>query len=183
MSLSKFPEKARRIASVAIAASLALLATACTSGKSAAPLVCPIATIAPGLNVIPQFGPGAGREPSDVRVSGILTSIKNQCDQTDKGIAIHAVIGLLARRVSPEIKVAQLPYFVAVADTQQHILQKQGFILNVRFLGDEAYHNSSDDITIDLPLKTVSAGGEYVVLTGFQLSNSQLDFVRSHRQQ
>lgn len=183
MSLSKFPEKARRAASVAIVAALALLTAACTSSQSAAPLVCPTAAIAPGLNVIPQFGPGGGREPSDVRVSGILTSIKNQCDRTDKGIAIHAIIGLLARRVSTDVKVAQLPYFVAVADTQQHILQKRRFILNVRFQGDEAYHNSSDDITIYLPLKTVSAGGDYIVLTGFQLSKSQLDFVRSHRQQ
>ena len=183
MSGSNLLEKARRAAPVALAAALALLASGCTSSKPAAPLVCPIATIAPGLNVIPQFGPGAGREPSDVRVSGILTSIKNQCDRTDKGIAIHAIVGILARRVSTGIKTAQLPYFVAVADTQQHILQKQGFILNVRFQRDEAYHNSADDITIYLPLKTVSAGGEYVVLTGFQLSKSQLDFVRSHRQQ
>ena len=59
MSLSKFPEKARRAAPVALAAALALLASGCTSSKPAAPLVCPIATIAPGLNVIPQFGPGA----------------------------------------------------------------------------------------------------------------------------
>jgi hypothetical protein len=183
MSLPKLPWKARRF----IAASLGLAAAAtlagCSSHGGGPQLVCPIAEITPGLGMIPQFGPGAGHKPSDVQVSGIITSIKPDCSRAENGITIKAAVAIMARRAYQEVKTTQLPYFIAVADSRQHILAKQAFTLNVEFIANESYHSYTENITVHLPLSSVAAGGDYIVLAGFQLTKDQLDFMRTNKPQ
>lgn len=180
MSLSHGSRMAGRIAAAAI---LAAAATACSSGGNQPTLVCPVAAIAPELNIIPQFAPGSGHTPADVQASGTITSFKRTCSRAQNGITIHAEVGILARRVSLAITQTTLPYFIAVADSHQHILAKEEFNLDASFVGGDSYRTFSSDFTIRLPLHSVTAGGDYVVLVGFQLTPAERDFLRTHTPQ
>jgi hypothetical protein len=180
MSLAKLLRKARRVAAGGAALAAAALAAACSSGGKEANLVCPPSAIAPELNMIPQFGAGAGTNAADVQASGVITSVKTTCERAEGGITIHTAVAITARRAFMQVKETNLPYFIAVADARQHILTKQQFNDTVKFVGVEPYRSVDDEFTVRLPVNSPAAGGDYVVLVGFQLTPEQRDFMRSH---
>ncbi|HXP31664.1 MAG TPA: hypothetical protein VN832_11275 [Stellaceae bacterium] len=183
MSLAKLLRKAGRVAAGGAALAAAALAAACSSGGKGANLVCPPAAIAPELNMIPQFGAGAGQGVADVQASGIITSVKTACERAEGGITIHTSVGITARRAYLQVKETRLPYFIAVADARQHILTKQPFNDTVQFVGGEPYRSVNEEFTVRLPVNSPAAGGDYVVLVGFQLTPDQREFMRRHTPQ
>jgi hypothetical protein len=180
MSRANVERRARRVAAGGAALVLAAFASACSSGSKEANLVCPASAIAPELNMIPQFGPGTGTSPADVQASGIITSVKTTCERAEKGITIHTSVGITARRAYLQVKQTTLPFFIAVADARQHILAKQQFTDTVQFVGSEPYREATDAFTVYLPVNSPGAGGDYVVLVGFQLTPEQRAFLRTH---
>lgn len=162
---------------------LAVLAitTSCSSSsqQAAVPVVCPVVMTAPGADSIAQFAPGGGRQVTDVRIGAKITSAKGTCRREEHGVAVDADIGISVTRAGNEYKQTMLPYFVAVTDYQRHILAENYFQLRVDFAPGELTRPYDEKITAHLPLKTPAAGGQYIVVVGFQLTADKLEFNRS----
>ena len=53
----------------------------------------------------------------------------------------------------------------------------------MQFVGGEPYRSVNEEFTVRLPVNSPAAGGDYVVLVGFQLTPDQREFMRSHAPQ
>jgi hypothetical protein len=163
----------RRIAfSVLVACGLALAGC----GGSQEIMTCPNATIAPELDVQPQFAAGAPLDPANVISAGKLLSVNRGCEREKGGIAVNLTIVFSAARARPNIQQTQISYFVAVVDSSNTILNEGHFTLPVSFTQD--FRTLTEKITVHLPLAHISNGDSYGAVVGFQLTPEQLDFNR-----
>jgi hypothetical protein len=163
---------------VALPLALPFLLAACFGKTSAEDLACPDIAPAQGLENIAIFGAGPDRSAQNVRVLGKIAGTARRCETEKGGILVNAVITFTAGRTSPQVKHADFPYFVAVVDINQKILNEQRFTVPVDFVGSD-FRSVQEKISVHLPLQRVSAGRNFAVLVGFQLSPEQIQFNRS----
>ena len=168
------PKRALAVAALLLALPLA----GCFGKTSAEQLQCPDAQSAPGLENIAIFGPGAERTMQNVQIAGKIVAVNRACDQEKGGIQINAVISFSAGRASSQVRRVEFPYFVAVVDLNQTILNEQRFTVPLAFSGSD-FATAQEKITIHLPVQRPSAGRNFAVLVGFQLTDEQRDFNRS----
>lgn len=167
------------VVSVAGGLLAALLAGCSSSGVSK--LVCPMAMVAPDLGSYAAFGPGPGRNLSDILVGAKFEGVSNTCHRDDGGIGIETKIILNAVRSSPDLHQSSVPFFVALVDAQRNIVAKKTFDLVVEFVPRQSFRKYQESITEHLPLSDTALGGNYAVVIGFQLTPDQLHYNRTHR--
>jgi hypothetical protein len=158
-------------------AALALPLAGCFGKTSAENMTCPAASPVPDLQNIAIFGPGADRTVQNVRVAGKIIAASQECDEEKGGILVKTVITFTAGRTSPQVPDAKFPYFVAVVDLNQTILNEQRFTVPIKFTGSN-FATAEEKISVHLPLQRVSAGRNFAVIVGFLLSPEQRDFNR-----
>lgn len=170
----------RRLAAVA-AMALPLLLAGCFGATSAESLTCPSAAPTPGLDVAPLFS-GPGRTRDDVAAAARILAVKNTCREENGGVRVDVTIAFSIVRGSPQVQNSQFTYFVAVVDGASNILNKQRFGLAAHFAGNENFLATTENITVHLPVKRVSAGEDYGVVAGFQLTPDQIQFNNAQQQ-
>jgi hypothetical protein len=172
----------QRLGCAAALATVALTA-GCGTSKELAAMTCPKVLPAPDADTVALFPPSGAHDARDVQVAARIMDASGTCQREAHGIAVLLEIKAHADRANPGIKDADLPYFVALIDAQQHVLTQVGYNLHVEFLPGETYRNTpAERLTVHLPLKTTAAGAEYSIVVGFQLSPDQLAFNRSQHQ-
>lgn len=169
-----------KIAALAALGATALTVAACSgSSKTEAELGCPKVMSPPETQIIALFGPN-GHDARDVMVGGRIRNISSKCVPEKVGIAVQTQIDFEAQRTNPSITDATLPYFVALLDPDTHVLDEQGYKLDIKFLPGESYRRSfPEKITVHLPLKNKAGGSAYTVVVGFQLTPDQIAFNRA----
>jgi hypothetical protein len=173
-----------RVWSAAALAAAAVLALAgCSSKSTRAGLTCPPVQGAPGADTIVFFGPG-GHEAKDVTAGARFFKLDATCAREKVGVAVNATITFYVQRETALTKGVQLPYFVALVDPSQHLLNEEAFQTKIAFTGADAYTESSPErITVHIPVKNDSEASAFTVVVGFQLTADQLAFNRSTRPQ
>lgn len=180
----KRPESAKRlkrrlawVAAVVLPAALA----GCFGSTSAETMTCPGTTVTPGLEVAPVFF-GSGRTRDDVAAAARMIAVKDTCKEEKGGIRVDVAVTFSVVRGSPKVQNPQFTYLVAVVNSGSNILNEQRFGLAAHFAGNESFIATTDNITVHLPVKRVSAGANYGIVAGFQLTPDQIQFNNAQQQ-
>jgi hypothetical protein len=149
---------------------------ACSSYKTG--YTCPSATTVPDLQTLANVIPNG--DATKVESAGRIASVESSCDKEDAGVVTRLSIDFTALRTTPRVEHLDLPYFVAIADSNGVILGKQEFRVDVAFPKDAPTARATENITAHLPLKNAELGNVYTVIVGFQLTKNELAFNRAH---
>jgi hypothetical protein len=149
---------------------------ACSTYKTG--YTCPSATTVPDLQTLANLVPNS--EEPKVESAGRIASVQSSCDKDKVGVATQLSIEFAALRTTPRVEHLDLPYFVAIADSNGTILGKQEFRVDVPFPKDAPTARATENITAHLPLKNAELGNVYTVIVGFQLTKNELAFNRAH---
>lgn len=175
-------------ASLRVTAVLGLAAMAlvgCSNfGNRQGTYTCPQAQTVPDLQSLVQLPPGStGQSNSAIISAGRVNTVTTTCDREgDSGVISTVVIEFTGLRTSPAVPHLDLPYFIAVADSDGNILGKQQFTVGMDFKPDTPVAKSTDSVNVHLPLKSAQLGNVYTLVIGFQLNPAQLAYNRAHLQ-
>jgi hypothetical protein len=158
----------------------ALLLSGCGMfGSREPPRPCPAAGILPDASSLTLFRDGAGRDLSDVVVTGQLVNVDMQCRYDRTGMTADLRVLVSATRGQADTtRVHDIEYFVAIADPQRNILSKERFVIRFEFR-DQPRINRIDELEPRIPLSDLNQGPGYAILVGFQLTPEQLEYNRT----
>jgi hypothetical protein len=128
--------------------------------------ICPQVAIVRELQSIEDYGREAAA-PEQLVASAHLRKIDGDCAYVKGGIDVKFELGALAER-GPRLggKHTEFPYFIAVVNPEQTILNKDTANVSFTFSGDKHTPRAKDKR---------KDGPDYQVLIGFQLTQEQLD--------
>jgi hypothetical protein len=163
-----------RIAS--IAASLALVLSACGSSDSEPPAApCPTVLLLKGAERTADYRPGPSPRPADLRYLAVLTDLVSICRYEESGVDVALRFNLFAEK-GPAYGGGplQLTYFIASLGPDQQILSKPLLDAAIDFPEGQQRAGSSQEMTVHMPGVTPAAGQEYSVFLGFQLDDAEM---------
>jgi hypothetical protein len=143
-------------------------------------LICPQVAIIHELELAKDYGnekPAADQLVAAAR----MKKIEGTCSYQEEGIDIEFTLHLAALK-GPRLGTARMafPYFVALVDPDQTILDKNQMSVEFKFGDDKtADQDVPLHVFIPLPKDKKETGPGYRVLTGFQLTQEQLSDVRA----
>ncbi|HUY68470.1 MAG TPA: hypothetical protein VMV79_04135 [Alphaproteobacteria bacterium] len=144
--------------------------------------ICPKVAVIHELQIVRDYG-REKPDPSQLVAAARIMGVTGSCAYEDKGIDVTFTADMVAGR-GPRLggDSAEFPFFVAVVDPTQDILNKDQMTATFRFEDGKkrAPHQESLHVFIPLAKKDDASGPDYQVLIGFQLSEEQLKEVRKH---
>jgi hypothetical protein len=192
-----------RLVHVAILLAFALSLSACGSDKSAekpdtekavatttpkpevstASPICPQVAIIRELESIQDFG-GEKPSPAEFVASAKMVGIDGDCAYTKDGIDVKFELNFVAQR-GPRLGGLHIdfPYFIAVVDPEQNILNKERMVMPFGFSSENRRTQDNVTLHVFIPLDKAqqALGPNYQILTGFQLTKEQVDMGREER--
>lgn len=141
--------------------------------------ICPDVAILANTSVIPVFDPNKGADPANVVYTMKMTGISTRCDYSKRGHS--ADVNLRAKITATRAPGGdgahyKVPYYLAVT-TDGKVIDKQVRWFEFDFPKSAA--SVTAEIEVDsLPIKMApqKRSFEYHVLTGFQLTQTQIDY-------
>lgn len=140
--------------------------------------------------MLTKFAAGTGRDLTDVDHEIRVVDIRYGCQYTeddDKNPVLAVAVAPVFeadRGPANTNRQARFTYFVAIADPQRTILNKQAFDLQVDFPGNRSRVTVSPDdppVTVDIPPVPGRSGPDYHVFVGLQLTPDELEYNRRRR--
>jgi hypothetical protein len=157
-----------------IAAAATLLLAGCSIFTKKAELPpCPRVLLVPGFEEATVWRAGAGRDLTDARYRLQIVDAQGTCKFDKDSLSVDLTVRILAERgpAAGAEGPADLDYFVALADPQQTILNKELFRIRVDLPPGQTRGGFPDEIQMPrIPLPRREAAPEYSILLGFQLS-------------
>jgi hypothetical protein len=162
------------------AVAFALATAACSS--SGRQVACPHVAIVPELRSIAKFGPGPGRQDSDVTYGAVMQTVDVSCEMNKKkgGLVVSNKLGITALRARTDIKKAQLTYFEAVVNRNQQILTERDFVVDLEWSTTQQRLADTEELETLVPLAQDASGADYVILFGFRVTPEELQYNREH---
>lgn len=141
--------------------------------------VCPDANVLANTSVLPVFDPAKGADPSNVVYTVRMTGVKTRCDYTKRTGKIDNFVRVRYTATRPpggEAAHYKVPYYVAVTSGGE-IVDKKNFWLEFDFPKSEATVQGEILVDeIDFVAARDKRSFEYHLLTGFQLTQSQIEY-------
>lgn len=140
--------------------------------------------------MLTRFAAGPGTDLTDVDYEIRIVDLQYGCqyveDENNNPILAVAVAPVFEANRGPANgdRQARFTYFVAIADPQDTILNKQVFDLQVTFPGNRSrvmVSPADPPVTIDIPPVAGRSGPDYHVFVGLQLSPNELEYNRRRR--
>ncbi|HEU0118216.1 MAG TPA: hypothetical protein VFR09_06235 [Alphaproteobacteria bacterium] len=145
--------------------------------------ICPQVAIIRDIDQVQDYGTEKP-DPSELVGQSKMLKVNGDCGYQDNGIDIKFDLDFISVK-GPRLGGlrATFPYFVAVVDPQQNILNKERMTLQVGYSSDSKVQTQTESLHIFIPLSKAdrAAGPNYQVLMGFQLTQEQLDAVIQKR--
>jgi hypothetical protein len=162
----------------------ALLLGGCTSDTDKG--LCPAAAILAPTAAITVFRDNAPSDPSGELFSAWMTNVKARCDydKDERSTDSRLTIVFRAKRSSNgQAASYRVPYFVTVTHGGDKIMTKKIFLAQLTFEAGEAEVSFEQDVdSTVIKLDRGTNAGDYQILTGFQLTQKQLEYNKqNHR--
>lgn len=141
---------------------------------------CPAAGVLQGAGNIPIFAGEAAKE--HLRVRGTVGAFRGACRERAPGtVEFMLKIDFLVNKtpLAGQLKGLKLPYFIAVLDKDENVLQKERFWTKVDF-DNKTSAKTTGEHTVRFPLSSGGTPGDYKVVFGYELTKEQLDFNRGN---
>lgn len=148
---------------------------------------CPPIQVVPELGALTEFSPMA--QPSDKElVSKVeIADISATCNGISKGnlnvdiaMVLDGKAGPRARLTPDERPTFAYPYFVALTTTDGQILAKEIHAASMNYAKDQNAQSLTEKRAHTFPIADSAKSGTYRILVGFQLTDEQLAYNRTH---
>jgi len=176
--MSPSPKTPRRTF-FAVALLCALFLTGCAGSKTEE-LPCPDTGLILAASKLTSFNAATARE-EDMLVDATLGNYRGACRMRQDNLEFMLEVDIAARRgdAGKDLKRAKFPYFIAILDPAENVLQRQGFSTTVSF------DNNGSGVTTEkhilrLSLEDKKTVRQHKVVIGFELTPEQLAYNRRH---
>lgn len=170
----------RRAVPIAVMLALSGGLAGCGPGPNQFAPACPGAALLPQAATLSRYRPspqGGGHDLTDLILQARITSVDGECEPGDDSHSLNATVKVIieiTRGPAAPSRVADIPYFVAVAEGDQ-ILDKRVFSNRVTFPPNlDRIYLTSDPVTMRLPVSASRSGAAYTVWAGFQLTPAEM---------
>jgi len=164
----------------------AVLALSACGGNNGAQGPCPVTGVLSDATKIVRFAHGATEEISNVLVAGEIVNTSSGCRYRDSGLTAGVGIAIQMQAGQAGARARQvtykLPYFVALTDANDRVLEKTQYETTLRLRDDTVAQTLETIDDIKIPLQEGQTGADYRVIVGFQLTGRQLAYNRKQRQ-
>ena len=163
---------------------LALYLTAC--GIKQPRTICPVLGVLDNASSLTKFKPSGGPADSDIQYYAEITGTDLDCEYKGNllfSMEVNMRINIAARKgPAATSDTAKLNYFVVITDRAGNVITKKVFPATVTFNGRPEAH-IVEKIWQDYNLARGGGGGGslYEVWVGFQLTDPELQFNRTHQ--
>jgi len=142
-------------------------------------IACPNVQVLQDLDELTRFNPGIGRDPTDIRIEAWINRVTGDCTLDDTDLLVDLVIEIGTRQgPSNQSELAEIRYFVAIADANRTILSRRGFVATAPYVSRKTI-SFADALSLNIPLARGEEGDAYTVYVGLELSETELRFNRS----
>lgn len=134
-----------------------------------------------------RFRPGPGRDLTDIELQADFLNVNGECGYRPANdgvnwILVQLEVSATVRRgpAARDASTDQLPYFVALLDPSDNIINKQVFSTEIIFppgVGDEPQRHNKI-VNVSFPIIGSTPGWAYQTVVGFQLTPEQLEYQR-----
>ncbi|MEO5335837.1 MAG: hypothetical protein H7841_02925 [Magnetospirillum sp. WYHS-4] len=145
---------------------------------------CPRLSVPADAASVIRFRPGPGEDLTDVLVDAKVADVKFSCEHDidketrDGELAFELTMLIEANRGPADTgRQASLEYFVTLLDKDRNVLQKKSFPVKVEFPGNFTRTTVTDmPVKMTVPLSSGQTGRDFLIYTGLQLSQTELDY-------
>lgn len=166
----------RRAPLLAAALALGLALSGCAgSAAKNVDLPCPETGLIHGASKMVSYA-GSGNTEQDVQVIAELANYRGGCRMPgDDILEFELEVDVAAQRgaAGDKLKRGQFPYFIAILDPEENVLQRQGFSSTVSF-DNNGVGVTTEKHVLWLPLQDKKTVRLHKVVIGFELSADQL---------
>ena len=153
-----------------------------TAEVSKTTLICPQVAIVRDLGDIHDYGT-EDADASQLVAEARMNAVDGDCAYGKDGIDVRFSISFISAR-GPRLggQRTSFPYFIAVIDPEDTILNKDRMTEDFHFSSNDKVSEKSEDIHVFVPIskEKLSLGPAYRILVGFQLTQQQLNAARNH---
>lgn len=174
-----FKNKTRRMTAPAAALLLSLLLAGCgVTGAKNESLPCPDTGLILTAASMASFN-AAPATAENMVVEATLANYRGTCRWRQEVLEFMLEVDVAARRgaAASTLKRGEFPYFIAILDPEENVLQRQGFSTTVSF-DNNGSGVSTEKHILRLPLEDRKNVRLHKVVIGFELSPEQLAYNR-----
>ena len=155
-----------------------LLLAACASEPETRP--CPQVVVVSDASRQVKFS-GQGRDLTDVLFEASISAGRLVCDYDDNELDWDLEVQVVAARgPANDDRLANLSYFVALARTDQTILQRDSFDLAIPFPGNRTRVSALEEVGQVITLQGQEHGGNYRIYVGLDLTREEMEYNRAN---
>lgn len=147
---------------------------------------CPPVSVRPDLQKLTEFQNDAKPSDSSKISEAEMLHVQNTC-RVENGALVMQVDITVAGKTGPKARVKSTdqpsfayPYFLAVTDGSGAVLAKEIFAVTVAYGKDKKEITQTENIFQTMPFPNKEAGQVYNVIVGFQLTEDQLNYAKTH---
>jgi hypothetical protein len=158
-------------------AGLALLA-GCAGEPETRP--CPRAVVLNDAARQVKFN-GQGRDLTDVQFEASIRTGQLVCEYDDNVLDVGLQVEVVASRGPANAdRLANITYFVAVAQSDQTVLARESFDIAIPFPGNRTRVSGLEEIGQVITLPSGQDGGDYLIYVGLELTREELEYNRAN---
>lgn len=155
-----------------------LLVTAC--GSTQETVRCPDVRVPSETGNLTRFGPGDGRDITDVVMEAQFEEVRGECSVSDDEVEVAALVKITARQgPASSVQQGDFGFFVAVTDRKRNILSRRSVQGRVDFSGNRSRVTFFERLKIDIPKTEEQAGDAFLIFVGFELTRDEVEFNRA----
>ncbi len=172
------------------ALALALALTACGEGalrgggRGEAPVQqtlrpdCPTTAVLAEAADLRRYRTPDSQDLSDLVLNARITGLSGECAFADRRRSVRVTLNLsmdATRGPAAGDRSMAIPYFVAVTDAQDRILDKAVYTVAASFPANRSrVRMTGEEVTLTLPVSVERPPASYTVVVGFQLTETEL---------
>ena len=161
------------------ACGLAVALAACAGEEVVPP--CPQLQLLKDTDRLVKFV-GEGRDLTDVEYEAALRAPFMSCEYDDDVVEALVIVNLVALRgPADEDRVAQIAYFVAIADQSREVVAREEFVVEIPFQGNQTQVAVTEEVAPRIPLRAQENGADYWVYVGLRLTPDELQYNQENR--
>ncbi len=139
---------------------------------------CPTLTLPADLADLTRYRPGSPPDLSSVVLDARVTAVDANCRRGRRDQSVDATISMrfqIDRGPAAPSRAVQLPWFIALLDADNNVINRQTFVLPAQFgVNTTRAAVSSQPVEISFPVGQERRAQDYRIMVGFQLTEDEL---------
>nr|WP_314072445.1 hypothetical protein [uncultured Roseococcus sp.] len=139
---------------------------------------CPSLTLPADLADLTRYRPGSPPDLSSVVLDARVTGVDASCRRGRRDQSVDATISMrfqIDRGPAAPSRAVQLPWFIALLDADNNVINRQSFVLPAQFgVNTTRAAVGSRPVEISFPVNQQRRAQDYRIMVGFQLTEEEL---------